>query len=230
MADTAIALHGVTFGYDGVEAVREISFGVRCGEIVGIIGPNGSGKSTLVRLISGVRRPWRGRIEILGRPLAAYRPRQLGHLVAVVPQESAISFPFSVSEVVLFGRSPHLGGFGFESERDLAVARQAMERTQTAELAHRPILELSGGERQRVMLARALAQEPSILLLDEPSAFLDLRHRVELYDLLSDLQQGGMTIVTVLHDLNLAALYCQRLVLLHRGRVAQVGSPAEVMT
>ena len=230
MADCAIELRDVTFGYDGVPAVRDVSCSVRHGEIIGIIGPNGSGKSTLVRLMSGVRRPWRGRIEINGRPLAAYRPRELSRLVAVVPQETTISFPFSVSEVVLFGRTPHLGGFTFESEEDLAAARRAMERTQTADLAHRSIAELSGGERQRVILARALAQEPSILLLDEPSAFLDLRHRVELYDLLADLRQEGMTVVTVLHDLNLAALYCQRLVLLHRGQVVKVGHPTEVMT
>jgi iron complex transport system ATP-binding protein len=133
-------------------------------------------------------------------------------------------------EVVLFGRTPHLGGFAFEGEADLAAARRAMERTEVAHLARRSITELSGGERQRVILARALAQEPRYLLLDEPGAFLDIRHEVEIYDLLRDLQGDGMTIVTVLHDLNLAALYCDRVLLLHGGRIFRAGTPAEVLT
>ncbi len=227
----AISLTDVTFGYAGPAAViRDVSFDVARGEFVGIIGPNGSGKSTLMRLMSGVLRPWRGEIAVGGRPVEQYDRRGLGRLIGVVPQETAISFPFSVLETVLFGRTPHLGGFGFESEHDLEVARRAMTRTDTAQLVRRAISELSGGERQRVILARALAQEPSILLLDEPAAFLDIRHEVEMYDLLRDLQRAGMTIDSNLHDLNNAALYCDRLILLHEGRIARSGSPAEVIT
>jgi iron complex transport system ATP-binding protein len=220
----------VTFGYGCEPTVREISVRVRPGEFVGIIGPNGSGKSTLLRLMSGVLRPWRGEVAVDGRALQHYRRRELGRRLAVVPQDTKIDFPFSVLEVVLFGRTPHLGGFAFEGETDLEAARRAMERTETGHLAHRAITELSGGERQRVVLARALAQEPRHLLLDEPGAFLDIRHGVEVYDLLRDLQRGGMTIVAVLHDLNVAALYCDRLVLLQEGGVARQGTPGEVMT
>jgi iron complex transport system ATP-binding protein len=230
MSGARIELQDVSFGYDKEPVVDGIALDVGRGDFVGIIGPNGSGKSTLVRLMSGTLDPWSGHVLLDGRTIESYRRRDLGRRIAVVPQESSISFPFSVMEVVLLGRTPHLGGFGFERDEDLAAARRAMVRTDVSHLAERMITELSGGERQRVVLARALAQEPSLLLLDEPTAFLDLRHQVEIYDLLSDLVQEGMTVVTVLHDLNLAALYCERVVLLEAGRVAQSGSPREVMT
>ena len=230
MSDAAIALTDVTFGYGADAVVRGVSFAVARGEFVGIIGPNGSGKSTLLRLMSGYLRPWRGQVAIDGRSIEHYERRELGRRMGVVPQETLVPFPFSVSEMVLFGRTPHLGGFGFERDSDVAAARRAMERTETAHLARRVITELSGGERQRVILARALAQEPSILLLDEPAAFLDIRHEVEMYDLLRDLQREGMTVVSVLHDLNIAALYCDRLLLLSEGSVSRAGTPSEVIT
>jgi iron complex transport system ATP-binding protein len=200
------------------------------GEMLGVIGPNGSGKSTLLRLLSGVLQPSSGDVRVYGRPLAAYARREIGRAIAVVPQETMIEFPFSVTEVVLMGRSPHLGGFAFEGDRDMQVARDAMQRTGVLDLASRSIHELSGGERQRVVLARALAQEAGILLLDEPAAFLDIRHEVEIYDLLRDLQREGRSVLTVLHDLNLAALYCDRVALLKAGRLVRVGTPAEVIT
>jgi iron complex transport system ATP-binding protein len=203
---------------------------VRRGEFLGIIGPNGSGKSTRLRLMSALLRPRRGQVLVGGRPAERLGRRELGRLIGVVPQETLLTFPFSVMEMVLFGRTPHVGGFGFDRPSDLAAAQRAMERTDTAHLARRAVTELSGGERQRVILARALAQEPAILLLDEPAAFLDIRHEVEMYDLLRDLQREGMTIVSVLHDLNIAALYCDRLVLLHEGQVVRIGTPAEVIT
>lgn len=230
MAESAVELVGVTSGYGERAAIRAVSVQVQRGEMIGIIGPNGSGKSTLLRLLSGVLRAWSGRVAIDGRPIGSYAPRELSRRIAVVPQETHIDFPFTVTEVVLFGRTPHLGPLAFESARDLAIARQAMERTDVTHLAARRITELSGGERQRVILARALAQEPSILILDEPSAFLDIRHQVEIYDLLQDLQNEGLTVVTVLHDLNLAGLYCNRLVLLANGSVACTGEPPDVLT
>ena len=230
MSENAIELAGVSFGYAREPVIREVSLTVRQGEFVGILGPNGSGKSTLLRLMSGIVRPWQGHITINGRRLASYRRRELSRLVGVVPQVTTINSPFSVMEMVLFGRTPHLGGFGFEGPADLQVAERALERTETTHLARRPITELSGGERQRVILARALAQEPAFLLLDEPSAFLDIRHEVEIYDLLQDLQQEGITVVSVLHDLNLAALYCEQLMLLQDGRIVRSGPPEEVMT
>jgi iron complex transport system ATP-binding protein len=230
VTDPAIELRGVTFGYGDAAVLHEVSLTIGRGEFVGIIGPNGSGKSTLLRLMSCYLHPWRGQILLEGKAAERYGRRELGRLLGVVPQDTAVSFPFSVTEMVLFGRTPHTAGFGFDRGSDLAAAQRAMERTDTAHLARRAITELSGGERQRVILARALAQEPAILLLDEPAAFLDIRHEVEMYDLLRDLQRGGMTVVSVLHDLNLAALYCERLLLLHEGRLARAGTPAEVIT
>jgi iron complex transport system ATP-binding protein len=227
---TPLEARGVCFSYGLVPVVNEISVSVAPGEMLGVIGPNGSGKSTFLRLLSGVLQPSAGEVLVRGRPLGTYSRRELGQHIAVVPQETLIEFPFSVTEVVLMGRSPHLGGFAFEGDRDLAVAHESMRRTGVLDLADRSIHELSGGERQRVILARALAQEAPILLLDEPGAFLDIRHEVEIYDLLQDLQREGQSIITVLHDLNLAALYCNRVALLQSGRLFRLGVPAEVIT
>ena len=228
--DAVVGLQGVTFRYRSAAVLADVSFELRRAEILGIIGPNGSGKSTTVRLMSGVLRPQTGSVLWHGRPLAQVRRAELARHLAVVPQGTAIEFPFSVMEVVLMGRAPHLGAFAFEGDRDIKVAEAALRRTSTLHLAHRFIHELSGGERQRVILARALAQQPQVLLLDEPGAFLDIRHAVEIYDLLRDLQAEGMTIATVLHDLNLAALYCDRVALLKAGRLVRLGTPAEVIT
>lgn len=228
--EPAIAVDAVTFGYGGAAVLRDVSCAIGRGEFVGIIGPNGSGKSTLLKLMSGYLQPASGRVCIDGGPVERLSRAALGRLIGVMPQDTAVALPFTVMEMVLLGRTPHGAGFAFEDEGDLAAARRAMERTDTLALAARRVTELSGGERQRVILARALAQEPQILLLDEPAAFLDIRHEVEMYDLLRDLQREGMTVVSVLHDLNIAALYCDRLVLLADGRVAGAGAPAEVIT
>ena len=216
--------------YGSQPAIADVSLSLAAGEMLGIIGPNGSGKSTLLRLLSGVLEPERGEIRLQGCALSAYARRDLARMIAVVTQDTVIEFPFSVTEVVLMGRSPHLGRLAFENDRDLRVAREAMQRTGVLGLRHRSIHELSGGERQRVVLARALAQEAQVLLLDEPAAFLDIRHQVEIYDLLQDLLQEGKGIVTVLHDLNLATLYCNRVAMLKAGRLVCTGSPAEVIT
>ncbi len=229
-SECALEARNLRFSYGGNTVVDDVSFSLAPGEMLGILGPNGSGKSTLLRLLSGVLQPAAGEVRINRLPLAAYTRRQLGQTIAVVPQDTLIEFPFSVTEVVLMGRSPHLGGFAFEGDRDVRVARAAMQRTGVLDLAHRSIHELSGGERQRVVLARALAQEAGIMLLDEPGAFLDIRHTVEIYDLLQDLQREGRSIITVLHDLNLAALYCDRVALLKAGRLFRIGTPAEVIT
>jgi cobalamin transport system ATP-binding protein len=221
----------VSFAYDAVEIVSAISCEILAGEIVGLLGPNGSGKSTLVRLMCGVRVPRAGRVTYDGRDLQTYGRDELARAIAVVPQETAIELPFSVLEVVLMGRSPYLGKFGFESAHDLAVARRAMEQTGVAALATREVHALSGGERQRVILARALAQEPRVLLLDEPTAFLDIKHQMAVYDLIKQLSHGqGLAVVAVLHDLNLAALYCDRLILLKAGQVFCQGTPNQVLT
>jgi iron complex transport system ATP-binding protein len=221
----------VSFSYGTIEAVKDLSFSVARGEVFGLLGPNGSGKSTVVRLLSCVLAPRSGRISLAGQDLGSYKREELARQIAVVPQETTIELPFSVLEVVLMGRSPHLGRFGFERAEDLAVTHRVMEQTGIAELATREIHELSGGERQRVILARALAQEPRVLLLDEPTAFLDIRHQVEVYDLVKDLsRQDELAVVAILHDLNLAALYCDRLALLKSGRLFCLGTPEQVLT
>lgn len=218
------------FGYGDQPILDDLSLRIAPREIFGVIGPNGSGKSTLLRLLSGILAPDDGDVLLFGKLLQGYSRRDIARAVAVVPQETSIEFPYSVTEVVLMGRSPHFGGFAFEGDRDVEIAHAAMRRTAVDHLARRSIHELSGGERQRVILARALAQDAPILLLDEPAAFLDIRHEVEIYDLLRDLQAEGKSIVTVLHDLNLAALYCDRVGLLHNGRFLRLGPPDTVIT
>ena len=221
----------VRFAYGSSEVLTDVSFSITEGEIFGLLGPNGSGKSTLVRLMSGVLVPHTGQVTFAGRDLRSYRREELARQIAVVPQETSIELPFSVLEVVLMGRSPYLGRFGFEQAPDLAIAHRAMEQTGVSALATREIHELSGGERQRVILAKALAQEPRLLLLDEPTAFLDIKHQMEVYDLIKHLsRQHGLTVITIQHDLNLAALYCDRLALLKTGGVFCLGTPEQTLT
>ena len=227
-----IEVENIAKGYeDGTNALQGVSFTVSKGDFVAVIGPSGSGKSTLVRLMSGVRSPQTGRVTYASRDLRTYSREELARAIAVVPQETTIELPFSVLEVVLMGRSPYLGKFGFEGAHDLAVAQRAMEQTEVHGLATREVHALSGGERQRVILARALAQEPRVLLLDEPTAFLDIKHQVAVYDLIRQLsREQGLAVVAILHDLNLAALYCDRLALLKAGRVFCQGTPDQVLT
>jgi len=222
----ALAARGVVFRHPGGRGVRGVDLEVGAGEVVGVLGPNGSGKSTLVRLLSGVLAPEAGEIELLGAPLAALAPRERARRLAVVPQEPAIELPFSVLELVLLGRHPHLAGLAFESDDDLERARAALARCGVADLAGRETSTLSAGERQRVVFARALAQDAPVLLADEPASFLDLRFQVEMFDLVRELADAGRAVLVVLHDLNLAAEYCDRLILLRDGEVFAAG-PAE---
>ncbi|MBY0275342.1 heme ABC transporter ATP-binding protein [Candidatus Binatia bacterium] len=223
---TSIAVrYGARAALDGVGA-RVVP-----GEVLGVIGPNGSGKSTLIRVLAGVRAPSSGTVQLDGRDLHALPRRERARRIALVPQETHLSFPIRVRDLVLLGRAPHTGRFGLERADDLRAAHEAMARAAVLELADRPVDELSGGERQRVVLARALAQDPEILLLDEPTSFLDLKHAVLLLDLVRELCRArGLAVAVVLHDLNLAAMYCDRLLLLDRGRVHAVGTPDEVLT
>src|SRR5437762_6485937 len=211
--------------------LSEVSLAVAPGELVGVIGPNGCGKTTLVRLLSGVLAPRAGSVRLRGAALGTYRRRELARRLAVVPQDPTIDFPFTALEVVLMGRAPHLSALAFPRARDLALAREAMARLEVAEVESRPLDRLSGGERQRVLLARALAQEPEVLLLDEPTTHLDLRHQAGIHDVARALaRERGHAVVSVLHDLNLAALFCDRLMLLAGGVVVGQGSPEAVLT
>ena len=226
-----IEARDLRFAYDGREVLAGIDLDASAGEVVGVVGPNGSGKSTLIRILSGVLTGYGGTARVDGRDVRALSRAELARQVAVVPQEPTFSFPFSALEIVLMGRHPHLAGLAFESERDVELARAALERCGAEHLAGRPIQELSSGERQRVVFAKALAQQPGAFLLDEPASFLDIRHQVELYDVVRERTgEHGATVVTVLHDLNLAAEYCDRVYLLRHGRVEAGGPTADVFT
>ncbi len=225
-----VSAEAVAFGYGGAFRLEGVSFELGAGEILGVIGPNASGKTTLIRLLSKVLEPEAGEIRLAGTPLGRVGRRRLARQVAVVPQELAVAFPLTVEELCLMGRYPHAEGRFFEGAEDLARAREAMALAGVLELREQPLDALSGGERQRAALARALAQEPRLLLLDEPTSHLDLRHQREIVGLLRRLNRDrGVAIVLVSHDLNLAGEVADRLMLLSCGRVARLGAPAEVL-
>jgi iron complex transport system ATP-binding protein len=226
-----LSVDSVSFKYGEQWVLRGIDFEVEKGDFLGVIGPNGSGKTTLLRVIDGILKPQVGEVRLEGTEIGRLRREALARSVAVVPQYSALAFPFSVEEVVLMGRSPHLGRWRFEADRDYRIAREAMEMTDTLALAARDMESLSGGERQRVLIARALAQEPRLMLLDEPTAFLDIRHQVDFFDRIRALNRDrGLTVIAVTHDINLAAHYCGRLILLKDGRIEAAGPVESVIT
>ena len=228
---SAVESQGVAFRYRTGRGVEDVTFQVARGELLGIVGPNSAGKSTLLRLLSRVVSPQQGRILIEGRDIAGLTRMELARCLAVVPQGFEVAFPFSVAEVVMMGRYPHAAGGTWGQARDRAVVRETLEATGLTPLAARRVDELSGGERQLVSIARALAQEPSVLLLDEPTAHLDLRHQqVVLEILLTHHRERQGTTILVSHDLNLAAEHCDRLLLLTQGQVRVLGRPEEVMT
>jgi len=227
----AIDVVKISLNYGKASILKDVSFTVNRGEFFIIIGPNGSGKSSLIKAIAGIMQPRQGRIDILGRPLSDYGRKALARKVAIVPQTAPEDFPFTVAETVLMGRAPHLGLLGLESESDLRTVRKVMEFTGVTELADRKIAHLSGGERQRAFVARAVCQSSEIILLDEPTASLDLAYQARLMDLMETLKiDRGATIIMVSHDVNLAALYADRLLLLKDGRIINQGRPADVLT
>lgn len=226
-----LELSDVTFAYRSEPVLAGLSLTVSEGESVAVLGPNGTGKTTLVRIASGALRPREGSVRLYGDPIGSLDSRERARRVAVVPQETRPAFDFRVREMVLLGRAPHQGILGRASREDLDAAQDALERCDLVGLADRDFDTLSGGERQRVALARALAQQTRLLLLDEPTAFLDLRHRLDVYSILEALRRDrNVTSVVVSHDINLAARHCDRLVLLHGGGIAADGAPAEVLT
>ena len=226
----AIQTNNLTFTYKDRPVLDGVSLSVERGEMVGILGPNGSGKTTLLKIFSAVLRG-RGDVKVNGRSIETYGKRELSRLFAMVPQESQILFPYTVAEIVLMGRASYHSPLALEGKKDLEVARASMELTDSLPFSDRYLHELSGGEKQRVIIARALAQEPQILLLDEPSAFLDLKHQVQVFELMRRLnREHSLTIIAALHDLNLAALFFPRLVMLRDGKIYRDGSPKEVLT
>jgi len=227
----ALRISGLSAGYDGESVLHDLTLEVPADACVGIIGPNGAGKTTLLRAAAGLLRPAAGTVEVFGEPLNGQSARSRAQCVALVAQRSPVAFEFRAGEVVLMGRAPRLGPLGLEGARDRERAAWAMARTQCAALAARPMTTLSGGEAQRVLLARALAQEPRLLLLDEPTTHLDIQHQIEVLDLVRSLcAEDDLTVLIVLHDLNLASQFCDRLLLLHRGRLVEDGPPERVIT
>ena len=226
-----IKAENLVAGYDGSTVLDGVSIEIENAGFVGIIGPNGSGKTTLLRTMSRALAPMSGFVQLNGINIYNIPAREFARKVAVVPQDTLVAFDFTVLEIALMGRSPRLGRFAVEGNRDVQIAMDALARTGTEHLKDRPINALSGGERQRVMVARALAQEPEVLLLDEPTSHLDISFQFEIMDLVKGLnREHGLTVLAVLHDLNLASHYCDRLIMIGQGVVQAVGSPEEVIT
>ncbi len=232
---TIIEVENLSFSYSQRAILKTLSFEVTSGTFLAIVGPNGAGKTTLLNLLCGLLKPDAGRIKINGSDVKSYSVKKLAQKVAVVRQEFVPVFDFTVTEMVSMARTPYLGTFGFESNADKEIINEALETTDTIQFASRPLAQLSTGERQRVFIARALAQNTAILLLDEPTSFLDLKHQVGIYDLLKATQlEKGKTIVAVTHDINLAAQYCDEVLLLggladyHIGKTKDVFSTRQI--
>jgi len=227
---TLLEIENLSAGYGQRRVLHEINLKLDSGHVLALIGPNGSGKSTLIRAVSGAAGLFAGQISLNGHSLPAISAQQRARLLAVVPQARNLPSAFTAWETVLLGRTPHLGWLGLTSALDEDLTRQAMQRTDTLELADRRIGELSGGEQQRVLLARALAQAAPLLLLDEPTAHLDLKYQVTLLDLVRNLaHQDGYGVLVALHDLNLAARVADEVAVIIQGRLAAFGTPAEVL-
>jgi len=210
--------------------LASVSFQARPGEFSGIIGPNGAGKSTLLRILAGLIQPYGGEVRLGDAPIGRISPRLRARQIAYMPQHDAVH-PYTALQTVLMGRYTHLGRFELEGRRDVQIARAAMARTETGQFEGRQLDRISGGERQRVILARALAQQANIILLDEPSASLDLKHRMSMMETLrAEVAERNVSVVAALHDVSLAGRYCDRLILLSDGAIAAEGAPATVLT
>ena len=229
--ESILTLKQIGFKYEQVWVLKSIDLQVHAGEILGILGPNGSGKSTLLKIMDGVLIPQEGEILLRNSSLQELQRSAIAKEVAMVSQENHFRFSFSALEVVLMGRFPHLRRLQFEGKQDLVIATDSLKATHALDLAERSIHELSGGERQRVLLARALAQEPNIVLLDEPTSFLDLKFKREIFRLIALLsKERGLSVVVVSHDIDLISQYCHRLVMLKDGLIFAEGKPDDVIT
>ncbi|MEE9217988.1 MAG: ABC transporter ATP-binding protein [Acidobacteriota bacterium] len=224
-----LALRGIHHDYGRGPVLAGVSCEVPQKDFLAVVGPNGAGKSTLLRVAAALLEPTEGEVRLDGRLIRDLSRTEVAQRVALVPQESSMAFPFSVLDIVLMGRHPHLAAWQIESRADREAARQALSRVGLEGFESRRFYELSGGEKQRVILARAIAQGAPLLLLDEPTAYLDLRHQVGIYDILSDLNAAGTTIVAVTHDINLVSAYCRHALALRAGSVCAYGAPGEVL-
>ena len=229
-AGMLVDVREASFAYGAHLAVDRVSFRASAGELVGLVGPNGAGKSTLIRMVAGLVAPSSGAVRLAGLDPAAAPRRAVARVAALVPQEPRVAWPFTVRQAVMMGRAPRQGLLAVPSRLDTGAVEGALEACDLVQLADRRLDELSGGERRRVFFARALAQEPRVMLLDEPTAFLDLAHQMAAMRMAEVAARAGLCVVAVLHDLNLAAASCGRLVVLSRGRVVTEGRPADVLT
>ncbi|MEE9913182.1 MAG: ABC transporter ATP-binding protein [Deltaproteobacteria bacterium] len=226
-----IRTNNVTFRYTDKPVLVDVSVDLDDARIVAVIGPNGSGKTTLLRMLNATLFPNSGQVLILGRDTRQWPRQDIARLVAIVPQESQAIFPFFAEEIVLMGRFPYLRSLAFEDKKDYRIVEEVMARTDSLSFARRRFNELSAGERQRVLIARALAQEPKILLLDESTVFLDLKHQAQFLSLLRELsREQHLTVIFVTHDVNLAAQNADQILLLYNGKKYAIGTPADVLT
>lgn len=232
MADAVplLQVDHVTFGYGSRHVVRDVSFTAAAGEFVALVGPNGSGKTTLLRLLLNLLTPQTGDVRLAGREARRMRRAEIARCATIVPQDTVIDAAFAVRDIVAMGRTPYLGRFQPPGRSDDEAIDQAMAQTGTSSFERRPINQLSGGERQRVLLARAIAQQTPIVLLDEPTAHLDLAHQLEVLQLVAELARAGRCVVAAIHDLSLAARFCDRMIMLDRGAMVAAGTPEEVLT
>ena len=227
---TLLEVRDLSFAYQDRAVLSDVTFSIGAREVVGLVGPNGSGKSTLLRLALGLLPSGRGELRVVDQPVADLSRKALARHAAFVPQDTIMEIAFTVRDVVAMGRHPHLGRFQPETEADVAAIRWALASTATQALAERTLQELSGGERQRVILARALAQQATVLLLDEPTANLDVAHQLEMLMLVRNVVQEDRCALIAIHDLALAARFCDRIVMLSEGAVVALGTPREVIT
>jgi iron complex transport system ATP-binding protein len=226
-----LILNKVSFKYEDSWILKGVDLRAYEGEILGVLGPNGSGKSTLLKVMDGVLQPQQGEVLLRNRPLASLPRTDVAKEIAMVAQENYFRFAFSVLEVVLMGRFPHLKRLQFEGDTDMDIALSALRATHSLHLSRRSIHEISGGEKQRVLLARTLAQEPRVVLLDEPTSFLDLKHKRDVFRLISSLsKERKLGVVLVSHDMDLIALYCHRIVMMKDGAILHLGPPEKVLT
>jgi iron complex transport system ATP-binding protein len=226
-----LKVNNLCIDFENREILKNISLHVKQGEILGVIGPNGSGKTTLFRSICGSLKPKSGNVIFNDKDISEYSAGEISKNISAIPQMVQILYPFTVEEFVLMGRFPHSGRYGYSQEKDYAVMNRVIEMTDIGSIRNRRMSELSGGERQRVIIAQGFVQEANFMMLDEPTAHLDIYHQVQLLNLLDKYNnECGVTILVVLHDLNLAASYCDRLVLMKKGAIYKEGSVAEVLT
>lgn len=224
-----LEIKNLSCGYEDKTIIKNISFAVNKGSFLGILGPNGAGKTTLFRSLTKIIKPMKGKIVFQGKDISDLSAKDLAKEIAVLPQILDVPFAFSIEEFVLLGRHPHLKRLEAPKKKDYEIAQKVMVELDIADLKHRKIRDLSGGERQRVLIAQALAQEPKLLLLDEPVNHLDIKHQIEILDLLKDLNKTGLTVVIILHDLNLASEYCDDLLLMNEGKIHTYGKAQDVL-